>query len=233
MSTKRKRSMGSLFATPTLEASTTTPFFSSPPIVLPNFFLQSKTYEQQSSPFALKYHHQDTHQDDYTSQTLNSRTRKRYRDARPEESQIHGMSFFLPCLYILILTSPTASTVEKLFSAQKAHPHASPQPSHQLPPQPQSPPQFAQQEAPQRSTLHTFWHLPQGTQMPQYNTTPRIPQQEVLVCDGCDRRIESDSPYGTDTLIADTRCTACERSVCDTCSITVETRLCLDCAMQA
>jgi hypothetical protein len=88
---KRKRSTGCLFATPALEASTPTPFFSSPPILLPNLFLQSKTYEPQPSPFALKQHHESTHQDDHTSQNLNSRTRKRYRDARPEESQIHGM----------------------------------------------------------------------------------------------------------------------------------------------
>ncbi|KAI4849778.1 hypothetical protein E4T44_03134 [Aureobasidium sp. EXF-8845] len=223
MSTKRKRSTGSLFATPALEASTTTPLFSPPPIVLPNFFLQSKTYEQQSSPFVLKHHHSEpTHQDNNTSQTLNSRTRKRYRDARPEESQIHGK--YLLCYQ---------STVEKLFSAQKAYPHASPQPSQQSPPQPQYPRQFPQQEAPQRSTLHSFWHLPQASQIQQYNTSPRVPQQEIVECDGCDGRIVPESPYGIDTLDADTRCTACERHVCDTCSITADTRLCLDCAMQA
>lgn len=87
MSIKRKRSSGSLFQTPTLETSPAQPFLSSP-IRLPNFFIQSKTYEPHSSPFTPKQH---TQQDEHTSQNLNSRTRKRYRDARPEESQIHGM----------------------------------------------------------------------------------------------------------------------------------------------
>jgi hypothetical protein len=91
MSMKRKRSTGSLFQTPALEASTPSPFLSSP-IRLPNFFVQSKTHEPQSSPFTLKsYHHETSQQGEHTSHTLNSRTRKRYRDARPDESQIHGM----------------------------------------------------------------------------------------------------------------------------------------------
>jgi hypothetical protein len=86
MSIKRKRSSGSLFQTPTLETSPAQPFLSSP-IRLPNFFVQSKAHDPHS-PFTPKQH---TQQEEHTSQNLNSRTRKRYRDARPEESQIHGM----------------------------------------------------------------------------------------------------------------------------------------------
>ncbi|KAH0341518.1 hypothetical protein KCU81_g6100, partial [Aureobasidium melanogenum] len=47
MSTKRKRSNGSLFTTPAVEAPSPTPFFSSP-VLLPNFFAQSKGYDPQS-----------------------------------------------------------------------------------------------------------------------------------------------------------------------------------------
>ncbi|KAH0274656.1 hypothetical protein KCU91_g5102, partial [Aureobasidium melanogenum] len=47
MSTKRKRSTGSLFTTPAVEAPSPTPFFSSP-VLLPNFFAQSKGYDPQS-----------------------------------------------------------------------------------------------------------------------------------------------------------------------------------------
>jgi hypothetical protein len=135
-----------------------------------------------------------------------------------------------------ILTLSTASTVEKLFHAQKAHPHASPQPSqlpqHQSYLQSPSRPPAAPPPAPQNSTLHSFWHLPQASQISQYEIAPRIPQQEVLVCDGCDGVIVSESPYGMDTLDIETMCKACGKHVCNTCAITAETRLCLDCAMQ-
>jgi hypothetical protein len=232
MSMKRKRSTGSLFQTPTFEATSSSTPFSGSPIRLPNFFVQSKTYEPQSSPFTPKHH---TQEEEHTPQNLNSRTRKRYRDARPEESQIHGTSLFFHHTSILslenILTTLIASTVEKLFQAQKAHPHASPQPSQ---PQLQYSTQFPPQEAQplQKSTLHSFWHLPQTSQTPQYEMAPRIPQQEIVVCDGCDGLLQSESPYGMDTLDVETMCTACGKHVCNTCAITAETRLCLDCAMQ-
>ena len=125
-----------------------------------------------------------------------------------------------------------ASTVEKLFHAQKAHPHASPLPSQpaqtfstQFPSQETQPP-------PQKSTLHSFWHLPQASQTQQYESAPRIPQQDVLVCEGCDGVIMPESVYGMDTLETDTMCRACGKHVCNTCAITAEVRLCLDCAMQ-
>ncbi|KAI4734887.1 hypothetical protein E4T50_14592 [Aureobasidium sp. EXF-12298] len=212
MSIKRKRSSGSLFQTPNLETSPAQPFLSSP-IRLPNFFVQSKTQDPHSSPFTPKHH---TQEEEHTSQNLNSRTRKRYRDGRPEESQIH------------------ASTVEKLFQAQKAHPHASPQPSQPPHHQHYLQSQFPTQEAqpPQRSTLHSFWHLPHTVQTPHHESALRIPQQEVLVCDGCDGMIVPESVYGMDTLEKDTMCKACGKHVCNTCAITAETRLCLDCAMQ-
>lgn len=137
------------------------------------------------------------------------------------------------CSSSKLLTLCIASTVEKLFHAQKAHPHASPQPSQQPHPQDQYPLQYLSQEAPppQRSTLHSFWHLPRISQIPQHGTAPRIPQQDVLLCDGCDGRLVPESPHGMDTLDADTMCTACGRHFCNTCSIAAETRLCLDCAM--
>lgn len=88
---KRKRSTGSLVTTSAQEAPSPTPFFSSP-VLLPNFFAQSKTHEAQSSPLTWKqsHHQENAHQEEETPQNLNSRTRKRYRDGRPEELQIHG-----------------------------------------------------------------------------------------------------------------------------------------------
>ncbi|THX71329.1 hypothetical protein D6D08_05541 [Aureobasidium pullulans] len=203
MSTKRKRS-GSLFAAPTIDASPA-PFFSSP-VRLPEFFVQNKTLGPQSSPFSWKQQSSPNTSQDEGQQQLNSRTRKRYRDGRPEEAEIH------------------ASTVEKLFSAQKAHPHASPMLS-----QSHLQPQFQPQHTPQRSTLHSFWHLPQPSQLPQHGMPAT--QQDAMICDGCDRVLTPE--YGMDTLDQDTACGACGKHVCNTCAITAEMRMCLDCAMQS
>ncbi|THZ56248.1 hypothetical protein D6C85_10629 [Aureobasidium pullulans] len=202
MSTKRKRS-GSLFVAPTIDASPA-PFFSSP-VRLPEFFVQNKTLGPQSSPFSWKQQSSPNTSQDEGQQQLNSRTRKRYRDGRPEEAEIH------------------ASTVEKLFSAQKAHPHASPMLS-----QSDLQPQFQPQDTPQRSTLHSFWHLPQASQLPQHGMPAT--QQDAMTCDGCDRILTPE--YGMDTLDQDTACGACGKHVCNTCAVTAEMRLCLDCAMQ-
>ncbi|THY74198.1 hypothetical protein D6C95_10102 [Aureobasidium pullulans] len=202
MSTKRKRS-GSLFAAPTIDVSPT-PFFSSP-VRLPEFFVQNETLGPQSSPFSWKQQSSPNTSQDEGQQQLNSRTRKRYRDGRPEEAEIH------------------ASTVEKLFSAQKAHPHASPMLS-----QSHLQPQFQPQDTPQRSTLHSFWHLPQPSQLPQHGIPAT--QQDAMTCDGCDRVLTPE--YGMDTLDQDTACEACGKHVCNTCAVTAEMRLCLDCAMQ-
>ncbi|THY50669.1 hypothetical protein D6C97_06953 [Aureobasidium pullulans] len=202
MSTKRKRS-GSLFVAPTIDASPT-PFFSSP-VRLPEFFVQNKTLGPQSSPFSWKQQSSPNISQDEGQQQLNSRTRKRYRDGRPEEAEIH------------------ASTVEKLFSAQREHPHASPMLS-----QSDLQPQFQPQDTPQRSTLHSFWHLPQASQLPQHGMPAT--QQDAMTCDGCDRVLTPE--YGMDTLDQDTACGACGKHVCNTCAVAAELRLCLDCAMQ-
>ncbi|KEQ84095.1 hypothetical protein M438DRAFT_397616 [Aureobasidium pullulans EXF-150] len=202
MATKRKRS-GSLFAAPTIDASST-PFLSSP-VRLPEFFVQNKTLGPQSSPFSWKQQSSPNTSQDEGKQQLNSRTRKRYRDGRPEEAEIH------------------ASTVDKLFSAQKAHPHASPMLS-----QSDLQPQFQPQDTPQRSTLHSFWHLPQASQLSQHGMPAT--HQDAMTCDGCDRVLTPE--YGMDTLDQDTACGACGKHVCNTCAVTVEMRLCLDCAMQ-
>ncbi|KEQ97690.1 hypothetical protein AUEXF2481DRAFT_2623 [Aureobasidium subglaciale EXF-2481] len=207
MSIKRKRSTGSLFTASTFEASPTP--FSSSPYRLPEIFVQSKTHEQSSplnwKPFSSTVGSEDTQR----TPELNSRTRKRYRDGRPEEAEIH------------------ASTVEKLFSAQKEHPHASPLPSQQSQLQPDS--QIANTDAPQRSTLHSFWHLPQNIQLPHAGQP--TPQQEVLTCDGCDGVLVPE--YSMDTLDIDTACGACGKHVCNTCAVAADMRLCLDCAMQS
>lgn len=220
MSTKRKRS-GSLFAAPTIDASPT-PFFSSP-VRLPEFFVQNKTLGPQSSPFSWKQQSSPNTSQDEGQQRLNSRTRKRYRDGRPEEAEIHGTHHCTPARRIHHANAYVASTVEKLFSAQRAHPHASPMLS-----QSDLQSQFQPQDAPQRSTLHSFWHLPQPSQLPQHGMPAT--QQDAMTCDGCDRVLTPE--YGMDTLDQDTACGACGKHVCNTCAITAEMRLCLDCAMQ-
>ncbi|KAH0045240.1 hypothetical protein KCU78_g262, partial [Aureobasidium melanogenum] len=123
MSAKRKRSTGSLFAASAVETPSPTAIFTSPAL-LPNFFAQSKGYELQSSPIAWKQTNHQAHQEeDRTSQTLHSRTRKRYRDGRPEESQIHGMRPMLQPLALSvrkILTMSVSSSINSTETLPRA-----------------------------------------------------------------------------------------------------------------
>ncbi|KAG9614639.1 hypothetical protein KCU98_g1098, partial [Aureobasidium melanogenum] len=124
MSAKRKRSTGSLFTPSAVEAPSPTAIFSSPAL-LPNFFAQSKGYDPQSSPIAWKQSnpHQAQQDEDRTSQTLHSRTRKRYRDGRPDESQIHGMRPMLQPLALSvrkILTMSVSSSINSTETLPRA-----------------------------------------------------------------------------------------------------------------
>jgi hypothetical protein len=193
---------------------------------------------------AMKRKHQHQHDYHYNQTShLNTRTQKRHRDNRPQQAQIH------------------ASTVQKLFQAQRKNPHAEPLLSQDLQLlQYQSHLQQQQEEqtssninsnqyAPmQKSTLHSFWQLPplrdprpqqsvlncggggggrgRGIQQQQQQQ-----QQDALLCDGCDGVLTFYLESIIDTT--DTTCKNCGKLVCDICSITVERRLCLQCAMQS
>ncbi|KAF2110369.1 hypothetical protein BDV96DRAFT_501234 [Lophiotrema nucula] len=148
---------------------------------------------------------------------IGSRTRKRFRDNRPDERAIHE------------------STINKLFSAQRNHPHASPVMSESHP--------SVVQHAPtvQKSTLHSFWKLPappvQAPAMQVQHDQAAPANWEAPRCDDCDAPLQHDSNAmdvdmdfdgsGSDSQFA---CHDCGRKICGTCAVVSNSRHCLQCA---
>ncbi|KAF2192099.1 hypothetical protein K469DRAFT_716587 [Zopfia rhizophila CBS 207.26] len=151
-----------------------------------------------------------------SSSDLNTRTRKRFRDNRPDERVIHE------------------NTISKLFSAQRNHPHAEPilSDSH---PQPQHAPVV------QKSTLHSFWKLPAPPVQPP---TIHIQHHQVAPqtwnaprCEDCDTPLQSETVGMDVDMDLDGNgagnqfaCQDCGRSICGTCAVVASARHCLQCA---
>ncbi|EME49003.1 hypothetical protein DOTSEDRAFT_162981 [Dothistroma septosporum NZE10] len=202
MAIKRKRPSPG-FSSPSSTGSDTT-IQSSP---LPSFY-------HRSTLIAPLYHKPTwsfpTYDDSPSSQYLNSRTRKRHRDNRPDAQQIH------------------AHTIDRLYQAQRQHPDASPVLSQPVV-QAQHPTQ------PQRSTLHSFWRIgqPPSTTMMAVDPGPmRLDTHMSFHCEDCDRPLKPADAMDVDEEILnqETRCASCERSICDTCAILGTSRTCLACA---
>ncbi|ORX98425.1 hypothetical protein BCR34DRAFT_548059 [Clohesyomyces aquaticus] len=158
-----------------------------------------------------------------SSSDANGRTRKRFRDNRPDERVIHE------------------TTIKKLFSAQRNHPHAEPilSDSHTHASTPASVPA----PAVQKSTLHAFWKLPAPAVRP---VAPTIQIQHHQVapqtwdaprCDDCDTTLHNDTD-GMDVdmdvdgpnLSSPFACRDCGKNVCGMCAVVSNTRHCLQCA---
>lgn len=127
-----------------------------------------------------------------------------------------------------------ASTMQRLFDAQRKHPMASPLPSHQ------NAQAAVQHEQSQRSTLHKFWSLP-----PSHGSTVQPMSMQVeqtvalgigtdLRCEDCDRSLRDDDKMDLDesAFEEDMGCIACHRHVCGACAILGDERICLSCACQ-
>ncbi len=128
------------------------------------------------------------------------------------------------------------NTLNKLFAAQRNHPHAEPIPSETLvqAPQPLT-------SKPQKSTLHSFWkQLPAPQAQPLVFSLP-MPAQQVAHgprCDDCDTPLQSedamdmdinmdnDAPVGESPFA----CSECGKNVCSTCAVVATKRHCLQCA---
>ncbi|KAF1810359.1 hypothetical protein P152DRAFT_95942 [Eremomyces bilateralis CBS 781.70] len=134
--------------------------------------------------------------------TDSGRTRKRFRDDRPDEATVHE------------------NTINKLFDAQR-------QPE---PPVPffTRLHNATRQELPsdpiQRTNLHSFWSLP-GT---PHNMPTRPPHRtsvmnEGVKCDDCDCFVPSSEAE-------DSQCSSCGRTVCSRCAVVRDMRSCLECA---
>lgn len=186
------------------------------------------------------------------------RTRKRFRDNRPDEDSIHGkpnpQSLCAPAATLqptITNHTMTASTLNKLFAAQRDHPHATPTPTPTptLTPidslaQPCRPVLFH----PQKSTLHAFWkQLPAPPVRPHiFPLQPRHPPHTLLPrpqCDDCDAVLHSESGHldssmdmAVDVDMGDAAetsafaCHACGKRVCGTCAVVATRRFCLGCA---
>ena len=236
MALKRKRSTP-FISSPVSDISTTTIGSSDETAAIPFFYQQQKPISplplQQQKPTWSWPIYDDTP----STQLLNSRTRKRHRDDRPDEQQIHGTSCWLGTIIQTSTLADTcrvaASTIQRLYDAQRKHPEASPIPSHQsitaiMHQQPQS--------QPQSSTLHSFWRLPPTStcvsQPMQIETASQPPTSELLQCEDCDRSLRIADAMDIDESITEqeSMCAMCRRHVCDGCAVLWDERICLGCA---
>ncbi|KAK5132106.1 hypothetical protein LTR08_000356 [Meristemomyces frigidus] len=218
MTLKRKRSSQAI-SSPSVSATSAVTIDSAASI--PFFYQHSKPVEplQQKPTWAWP-----TYDDSPSSgaQHLNSRTRKRHRDDRPDEEAVY------------------AATMEKLFDAQRRHLDLQPaQPSTQiLHPAPTA---TATAAAPhQNSTLHSFWRLPphahprpfHPVDLNNNNSSTALTETREPQCEDCERPLQHADAMEMDTGMweQEQACAACGRRVCDVCAVMGDARICLGCA---
>ncbi|KAK5109097.1 hypothetical protein LTR62_007554 [Meristemomyces frigidus] len=138
-------------------------------------------YYQQQKPSPAPYEKPtwslSTYDDRSSMQHLNSRTRKRHRDGRPDEEQVY------------------ASTIFKLYQAQLTHPDASLQSSHV---------DFSTMNVPnktQKSTLHSFWQLPAARKQcgvaDMDCTCDATSKLDAMCCEDCDATLRASNAMET------------------------------------
>lgn len=149
------------------------------------------------------------------------RTRKRYRDNRPDEQAIHE------------------TTLNKLFAAQRGHSHASSTPTTGSLAPPARPLVLDQQ----KSTLHTFWkQLPAApvqsllVAAPSYTPSPMLQRPQCEDCDAVLHDVDGREDMDMDVAMGDAEdtspfaCYVCRKRVCGTCAVVAARRICLGCA---
>ena len=161
----------------------------------------------------------------------NSRTRKRWRDNRPDEETIHSEKQSRVRDQATQANEECAeSTIDKLFSAQRYKPDASPVMSSWTVPKDMA-------AKTQQATLHSFWNLPSQTITKSTFSSSCSSQHpgEILQCVDCNRELgigrdtgmDADVPFANDDLT----CHICRRTICDFCAVGyMELRRCLQCA---
>ncbi|KAN0092261.1 hypothetical protein V8E51_018108 [Hyaloscypha variabilis] len=193
-----------------------------------------------SSPPSANMMSIDSYHPISTPSLFAARTRKRHRDNRPSESDVHQ------------------HTLSLLFSAQQA-----PQPQFQAPSpfQPVQPVQSLPsnnhpiQHSTQQSTLHSFWAIPSSlrhtspssSSSSSTNTPSTTPAMDNFFratnCEDCNASLRSSVDAGADSMDVDMMmgidmdarehaCTACGKQVCHSCSVSNmgADRKCLSCA---
>jgi hypothetical protein len=180
-----------------------------------------------------------------TPSHLNIRTRKRYRDNRPEASAVHGVSsssssssschIAASCWLGAVInmraladvSRVAASTIQRLYQAQQQQQHEQ-HPQHE--PEHQSPLASAHLGAPQKSTLHTFWHI---SQPPQSQSQPQTSiSTPTARCEDCDGSLQNEDAMEVDdgSSAEDKACGSCRRPICDGCAVFGRERVCAGCA---
>ncbi|KAF2140975.1 uncharacterized protein K452DRAFT_299039 [Aplosporella prunicola CBS 121167] len=145
----------------------------------------------------------------YSQANDSGRTRKRWRDNRPNEHAIHE------------------STLKRLYNAQREHPNVAPVSSHAA--------NSALHHHPaQRSTLHQFWSISQPPNHPVSAPPPVAPEDSRPRCDDCDALLRGNEGMDIDmdglNAGEEFGCQHCRRAVCGTCSVQGDVRSCLNCA---
>jgi hypothetical protein len=188
-----------------------------------------------------------------TPSHLNIRTRKRHRDNRPEASAVHGVSSsssssscnvaaascwlgaVINMSALADVSRVAASTIQRLYQAQQQQQQHGQHSQHQLP-EPEHPQQDHQPlPAPQKSTLHTFWHISQPPQpqppQPQTTTQSTAPPPTPR-CEDCDGSLQNEDAMEVDdgSSAEDKACGSCRRPVCDGCAVFGRERVCAGCA---
>ena len=184
---------------------------------------------------------------------FSARTRKRHRDNRPTESDVHRMRPSFPSAQSLALIPSAEHTLSLLYSAQQT-----PQSQFQTPapfqPQPvESLP--ASNQSTQQSTLHSFWAIPsslrQSSPSSNASSSANTPSTTSAInaffqathCENCNSSLNPSVDAGGDAMDVDMmvdidmdggshRCTGCGKQVCQSCSVSNlgADKKCLHCA---
>lgn len=197
MALKRKRSSPTI-SSPASVASDATTQSSSPP---PFSYQQTRPIELSHKPtWSFPTYEDQPHQH------LNSRTRKRYRNNRPDEQSVYGVSCWLGAVMNMSSLADVcrcaASTITKLYAAQKQLTNTASICSSP----PTTPPAEPEQLPPQRTTLHSFWRIPQP---PPQTSMAMECQQDVDMSHDAPR--EDDVSQIDNAMDIDETCHSCQR----------------------
>lgn len=227
---KRKRSDS--------EISTTSSLLSSP---LSNPFMNFDSFQsQQQIP---------------TPSLFASRTRKRHRDNRPSQADVHRKLFLaLSTAELLSLTLSPEHTLSLLFSAQNSHsqPQSFIQQTQQAP---IAPVPMNTESGGHQSSLHSFFTIPSARQSSPSSLSSNSSNQsadtsmhmatmpslfQATNCDDCDVPLGQGGADGMDVDMMDVdvasggnyACEQCGRMVCHGCAVSNlgQQRRCLNCA---
>lgn len=223
----------------------------SPPSSLPLPSTTVQAFYPHSKPILSPFHTSDNKLPSFDPDTpshLNIRTRKRHRDNRPDADSIHGAStsasptcWLGAVIHMRALADVSriaASTIQRLYEAQRVNiaaepgvaPESQQQQQHNEPPQPHHQP-----TQPQKSTLHTFWHIsqPLPTTSQTHTPLPSTIQAPSPRCEDCDNSLVDASAMEIDergSAPEDKACGSCRRPVCDACAVYGRERVCAGCA---